>query len=175
MARIDRATLADARELAALHNAVAMEVTSRLGWGHWSKPIKVDSMRQRLLNSDGEPRSRTIYAYKDEGKILGSVTLSQRGMNLWRKRLWAFPEEAAISVFSLAVLPTHYGQGIGRALMYLAEDEAIYERLRWVRLDAYTENPDSNAFYRRLGYRNMGTQDLGSVSIDLYEKEMPPQ
>lgn len=172
MLRIEFAQPSDARELATLHDAVAQEVTARLGQGHWSKPTRLERMREAIKRSDGQPNSRNIFVARESGVIVATVTISHRGMHLWKRSLWERPKEPGLAVFSLAVLPSRYRQGLGREMMHFAEEEAQRDGLRWVRLDAYTVNPDSNAFYQALGYANRGTQWFGEVGIDLYEKAM---
>lgn len=170
MLRIDFAQPSDARELTALHNAVAEEVTARLGPGHWSKPTRLGRIREAIKQSDGEPASRNLFVARDSGVLVATVTISHRGMNLWRRSLWSEPNAPGLAVFSLAVLPSRYRQGLGREMMLFTEEQAKRDGLPWVRLDAYTNNPSSNAFYQALGYENRGTQWFGSVGIDLYEK-----
>ena len=172
MLRIDFAQPSDARELVALHDAVAAEVTARLGQGHWSKLTRLERMRESIKRSDGQPSSRNVFVAREAGVIVATVTISHRGMHLWKRSLWEEPKEPGLAAFSLAVLPSRYRQGLGRIMMQFTEEEAEDAGLKWVRLDAYTNNPDSNAFYQALGYANRGTQWFGTVGIDLYEKRV---
>jgi ribosomal protein S18 acetylase RimI-like enzyme len=40
----------------------------------------------------------------------------------------------------------------------------------WVRLDAYSENPISTAFYRAIGYEERAVIDVRGVELVLFEK-----
>ncbi|TYB48379.1 GNAT family N-acetyltransferase [Actinomadura chibensis] len=71
------------------------------------------------------------------------------------------PEDGALLVENVAVVPDRHGRGLGGALLAFAEDHA--RALGLPRLRLYTnELMTSNiARYERLGYRETGRQDIG--------------
>jgi GNAT superfamily N-acetyltransferase len=86
--------------------------------------------------------------------------------------VWASPDEPGLGVFDLAVHPHEWRRGIGRALMHFAERTARARGLGWVRLDAFADNPWSNAFYRGIGYDERGQVSASGVPLVLYEKRI---
>ncbi|HEY4134968.1 MAG TPA: GNAT family N-acetyltransferase/peptidase C39 family protein [Alphaproteobacteria bacterium] len=59
-------------------------------------------------------------------------------------------------LYSIAVAPRWRGKGVGRALMRAAEDAAREEACAYLRLEVRAEDKDTQAFYRKLGYRPFG-------------------
>ncbi|MBU2874361.1 GNAT family N-acetyltransferase/peptidase C39 family protein [Marinobacter salexigens] len=60
-------------------------------------------------------------------------------------------------IYSIAVLPTARGQGIGEQLVKTAEREAAEADRILMRLEVREDNIDAIALYKRLGYRQFGT------------------
>jgi ribosomal protein S18 acetylase RimI-like enzyme len=52
------------------------------------------------------------------------------------------------------------------------EELARSHGIPFVRLDAFTTNPFSNAFYRSIGYQKRIDIDLRGTGLTLYEKDL---
>ena len=169
--QIETARLEDASELADLHTLVAEDLTRKLGAGLWSRPRTRRTMRDRI-DYALDPRQKRELIVLREGPIVGTVLLSRRRVNFWRNSLWQAPRESAMAVFDLAIHPEFQRRGYGRYLMEFAEEESLAYQFKWIRLDAYADNPLSNAFYESLGYQNRGLIKVGDANLNLYEKSL---
>jgi GNAT superfamily N-acetyltransferase len=115
--------------LAALHTAVAADLTLRYGRGFWSS---VSTERGVLFSM----RHSRILIAKNGKKIVGTLRLAT-------KKPWAIdvsyftPVKKAIYLTSMAVIPAMQRHGIGRLLL----DEAVRQARAWpadaIRLDAF--------------------------------------
>lgn len=168
--RIRPARLDDADELVIVVDAAAAALTAQLGPGYWSKRASPRRTRERLEDSDPALVEKGWFVAADGDDVVGVIALATRPFRAWKRQLWARPDQPALGVFDLAVHPIAQRKGVGRALMRYAERTARARALPWVRLDAFADNPHSNAFYRRIGYDERGTVSAAGVALVLYER-----
>ena len=69
-------------------------------------------------------------------------------------------------MYSIAVMPEHGGQGIGRALVGAAEAAAQSRERAYMRLEIRRDNAPSRGLFESLGYRELGVYE------DYYEDHM---
>ena len=62
------------------------------------------------------------------------------------------PEEGFMRLANIAVHPDHKGTGLGRALIALAEAEALDQGYRELRLTTHAEMPENVGLYKHLGW-----------------------
>jgi GNAT superfamily N-acetyltransferase len=78
------------------------------------------------------------------------------------------PERGVLLVENVAVRPTSHGQGIGRALLEFAEDEARRRGLAAIRLFTHERMAGNVVLYERLGYVETGTRAVpGGNLVDM--------
>ena len=138
----------DAPALAALHNAVADDLTRRYGHGPWSVRATEKSVLFGL-------RHTHIVVAKKGARIVGTF-------NLQTKKPWAIDisyfaaVKKAIYLTNMAVVPELQRKGIGAALL----EEAAKRVRAWpadaIRLDAFDAAPGAGSFYLRCGFREVG-------------------
>ena len=156
-----------------MRNASAIDLTHRIGIGHWSGRSRIQSIRERIALGDPKTlRHGTLYVAIGGAEVVGSVVVSTFPPAFWKRNLWNEPRAAGLGVFALVVLPQFQRLGIGRFLMEGVELLAQEREIRYVRLDAYALNPISTAFYRRIGYEDRGEIDLRGVRLVLFEKHI---
>jgi ribosomal protein S18 acetylase RimI-like enzyme len=142
------ATLAAAPALAALHTAVAADLTARYGRGPWSSQM---TERGALFGM----RHSLVLVARSGRKIVGTL-------NLPTKKPWAIdvsyftPVKKAIYLISMAVLPSMQRQGIGRLLLAEAVKRARAFPADAIRLDAFDSEAGAAPFYAKCGFREMG-------------------
>ena len=170
--KIRSASIEDADELVGLIDSAAAALTAQLGPGYWSKRASPRRMRERIEDSDPALVEKGWFVAADGEDLVGVIALATRPFRAWKRQLWARPEEPALGVFDLAVHAKRWRGGVGRALMRFAERTARARGLGWVRLDAFAENPQSNAFYRAIGYDARGEVSAGGVPLVLYERSV---
>jgi GNAT superfamily N-acetyltransferase len=62
------------------------------------------------------------------------------------------PEEGFMRLANVAVHPDHQGTGLGRALVTLAETEALKQGYRELRLTTHVDMPENIRLYAHLGW-----------------------
>ncbi|MCS6782129.1 MAG: GNAT family N-acetyltransferase [Gloeomargarita sp. SKYBB_i_bin120] len=105
----------------------------------WERTIEHD-IRQRL-ERDGD-KILWLGTWR-EGKLVGAVELSQRQ---WRHRQYIY-------LANLAVAPAYRRQGIGRALLQLAEQAVQSWPQEQVYLHVMEDNQAARNLYAQLGYQ----------------------
>lgn len=100
--------------------------------------------------------------------LIGDSTRSLGYISLW-------PISDHLFVDTIAVLPAHQGQGLGRRLLAFAESEASRLGLHSVRLFTKEVMADNLAFYQRRGYRETGRCDEDGYSRVFYRKHVLPR
>lgn len=73
-----------------------------------------------------------------------------------------FRARPLINVHDIAVLSTHRGQGVGRALLRAIEDEAHKQGCCKITLEVREDNPRAHGLYRSEGF---GSAEFGSDSV----------
>jgi ribosomal protein S18 acetylase RimI-like enzyme len=154
---------ADAPALAALHTAIAEDLTRLHGRGHWSfratergvlfhmKTARVLVARENAARENAARQS----AARDKHGIVGAL-------NLQTKKPWAIDVsyftavKKALYLTGMAVDLAHQKKGIGRLML----DEAIRQARAFpadaIRLDAYDHAAGAGAFYAKCGFREVG-------------------
>ncbi len=146
--KLQAATADDVADLVSLQNAVAQDLTSRHGKGHWSSNVSDKGVLFAMKRS-------TVYVAKCRKRLLGTFALSTR-------KPWAIdktyfgPSDRPLYLTSMAVTPDQQRKGIGRFCLH----EACEIARRWpsdgIRLDAYDAAAGGGDFYRKCGFREVG-------------------
>jgi GNAT superfamily N-acetyltransferase len=145
---ISTAGPADALELAALHTAVAEDLTRHYGRGFWSTKTSEKGAHLAIR------RARVLIARRNK-TVVGTL-------NLPTKKPWAIdvsyftPVEKPLYLTGMAVIPALQHQGIGRRLI----NEAVKQARAWpadaIRLDAFDAEAGAGEFYAKCGFREVG-------------------
>ena len=144
------ATESDAPELAALHSAVAEDMTKRFGPGFWSSS---PSERGILANMRNPKFSRTLIA-RSGRHIAGALRLHT-------KKPWAIDTayftaaKQALYLTGMAVRPKLQRKGVGRLLLKEAEAIARAWPADAIRLDAFDSAAGAGDFYAKCGFREV--------------------
>ncbi|MEA2563345.1 MAG: hypothetical protein QOH06_4849 [Acidobacteriota bacterium] len=156
------ATAEDASPLAALHTAVADDLTGRYGKGHWSSPVSEKSVLA------GMRTSKVFVARDNSGVIIATLRLTT-------KKPWAIDKSyftecrKPLYLHSMAVAPELQHQGIGR----LCIEEVKRIGREWpgdaIRLDAYDAEAGAGGFYRKCGFQEVGRVIYRSTPLIYFE------
>ena len=162
-----------AKAVEAMRIASALDLTVKLGVGHWSGFTKIAAIRERIKQADPESlRKTTLYVACQGEEVVGSVMVSTYPPGFWRQTYWHSGKETGLGVFYLVVFPDFQRQGIGRFLMDEVEQLARDHQIAFVRLDAFAVNPTSTGFYRAIGYEQRCVIDLRGCGLVLFEKSV---
>jgi len=113
-----------------------------------------------------------LYVAAKAGRILASVTLNGDQSPEYAAGDWKFTGGPVAAVHRLCVHPDTQGKGLGKWMMQTAEDFLRREGFAAVRLDAFVDNPVSNAMYQSLGCRTAGEVRFRKGRFLLYEKSL---
>jgi len=145
------ATNSDAAALAALHSAVAQDLTRRFGEGFWSSAPS----ERAILSDMRRPKFCRILIARCEGyRIVGTLRLAT-------KKPWAIDTayftaaNRPLYLTGMAVHPDFQRQGIGRLLLKEAEVAARAWPADALRLDAFDADAGAGAFYAKSGFREV--------------------
>jgi ribosomal protein S18 acetylase RimI-like enzyme len=105
-------------------------------------------------------KARTYFVAEENGEIIGGINIDQNQDDTYLALDWEDKRNQFLVVHRLAVKVEFWNDGIGKSLMLFTENLVTEKGLNSIRLDTYSGNPKAMEFYRRLGYRELGTIDL---------------
>jgi ribosomal protein S18 acetylase RimI-like enzyme len=166
LSRTDRfkltpATPADASELAALHTAVAKNLTDRHGRGPWSMKTSEKGVLYAM-------RTSRVYVARKGGEIVATLRLAT-------KKPWAIdtsyftPVERPIYLLAMAVAPAHQRRGFGKRCFDEAKAIARALPADAIRLDAYDNEAGAGGFYAHCGCAEVGRVIYRKTPLVYYE------
>lgn len=112
----------------------------------------------------------TVFLLRDDGLVIGTVTVDRSLDPLWAGMDWSRPDSGATAVHRVMVHPDRQGAGLARRLMARAESLARERGSHSIRLDAFLANPASLRLYESLGYRRTGTATMRKGAFACFEK-----
>ena len=104
--------------------------------------------------------AHTYFVALENGVIIGGINIDQNQDKTYLTIDWEDKTNQFLVVHRLAVKVEFWSDGIGKSLMLFTENLVTEKGLNSIRLDTYSGNPKAMEFYRRLGYRELGTIDL---------------
>jgi ribosomal protein S18 acetylase RimI-like enzyme len=119
-----------------------------------------------IIQDDIENRS--LYTTKEDDEVLGIIAINEEQPPEWEKVNWSTQEGRILTVHRLAVKPIRQEQGIARRLLDYAEDYAVYNGYKSIRLDAYSGNPRALKLYEKHGYKRVGQVCFPSRNLPFY-------
>jgi GNAT superfamily N-acetyltransferase len=151
----------DAAALTALHAAVARDLTSRYGQGHWSSSA---SLRGVLF----QMRTGRVFVAREGDEVIATLRLCTKKPWAIDKALFS-PSRTPLYLLDMAVAPARQRQGIGK----LCLDEAARIAREWpadaIRLDAYDAEAGAGPFYAKCGFREAGRASYRNVPLIYFE------
>jgi len=162
------ATNGDAAALAALHRAVAEDLTHRFGQGRWSS---AQSERGVLANMR-RPKFERILMARSNRRIVGTLRLAT-------KKPWAIDTAyftaatRPLYLTGMAVHPDLQRGGVGRLLLKEAEAVAHAWPADAIRLDAFDAEAGAGGFYAKCGFREVGRVSYKGNPLVYFEMVLP--
>jgi ribosomal protein S18 acetylase RimI-like enzyme len=142
------ATGADVSKVAALANAAYGHYVERIGM--LPRPM-TDDYAEVIAN-------RRVNVAESYGNIVGVIVLTVDG--------------EGFLIDTVAVEPSHRGEGLGRALLELAEAEARRRGFDSIHLYTYEKMTENLAIYSRLGYVEYDRRSQREVSLVYMSKHL---
>ncbi len=160
-AGLEPAAVEDAAALAALHAAVAQDLTAKHGKGHWSSSASEKGVLFQM-------RTGKVFVVRSGGELIATVRLAT-------KKPWAIDKsyftacKRPLYLHDMAVDPARQRQGIGRRCL----EEAIEIARAWpgdaIFLDAYDAAAGAGDFYRKCGFREVGRVTYRKTPLIYFE------
>jgi GNAT superfamily N-acetyltransferase len=120
------------------------------GIDQWSLPFPPEQMAASIARGE-------VFLFKEHvsADAAATVTLDREADDL----LWTPKEQLAdaLYVHKLTVDRAHAGSGLGARILDWAGNRAALAGARWLRLDAWTTNPQLQAYYLNLGFQHVRT------------------
>jgi GNAT superfamily N-acetyltransferase len=154
-------TADDAAALAALHTAVAEDLTRLYGRGAWSTKTSEKGVLHAM-------RTSSVFVACEGAEIVATLRLAT-------KKPWAIdtsyfsPCDRPLYLLAIAVSPARQRQGLGRKCL----EEATRIARDWpadaVRLDAFDAEAGAGDFYARCGWSEVGRTSYRNTPLIYYE------
>ena len=155
------ATPNDAGLLAALHTAVADQLTELHGRGPWSSKTSEKGVLFAM-------RSSHVFVARLDTEIVGTLRLAT-------KKPWAIDTtyfsacRRPLYLLAMAVTPARQRQGIGTLCLQEAKRIAETWPADAIRLDAYDAKAGGGGFYARCGWTERGRVSYRGAPLIYYE------
>lgn len=130
---------------------------------HW---YPFPSLEQYVKRAEG----RDVYLVEEGDLAVATFDLSTVPEGYHDMAEWPDGAVPAIYFGGFGVLPSHWGRGIGAAVVAEAERLARASGSRHFRFDAVSSNEILVEWYRSLGFDVTGSIDLGRVAVTCFEK-----
>lgn len=98
-----------------------------------------------------------LYVLIEDTEIMGCVVISTLMDEEYKTVKWLTPDGTNIYIHRLAVHPKAQGKGYAQFLMQFAENYAIENNYRSIRLDTFSKNHRNQKFYELRDYKKLGT------------------
>jgi GNAT superfamily N-acetyltransferase len=155
------ATAEDAAAVAAMRNAVASDLTSRFGIGHWSSTTSARGVRADI-------RRHSVYVTRRGARIVGTLALMTK--KPWTiDRRYFTPARSPMYLMAMAVDPALQGSGIGRACLRDAVRICRDRPAETLCLDAYDAPAGAGDFYRKCGFAEVGRATRRNTPLIFFE------
>jgi GNAT superfamily N-acetyltransferase len=155
------ATPEDAEQLAALHTAVALDLTQKHGKGPWSSRTTDKGVLHAL-------RISRVFVAREGGEIVATLQLMTR--KPWAIDIAYFTHcEKPLYLVGMAVVPAKQRKGIGRRSLEEAKRIAREWPADAIRLDAFDAAAGAGPFYDKCGWNEVGRVKYRNSPLIYYE------
>ncbi|EHJ01068.1 GCN5-related N-acetyltransferase [Clostridium sp. DL-VIII] len=155
---IELGSVNDIDELEQLYDDLNDYLAGGINYPGWRKGMY--PVRQNAI--DGV-NNKNLYVARYNGKIVGSLILSNRPETAYYTVKWAFESDYSdvLVVYTFAVHPDFLKSGIGRALINFSIEHGNMLHTKAIRLDVYEKNMPAIRLYEKCGFKYVDTVDLG--------------
>ena len=112
--------------------------------------------------------AQTYYVAVEDNIIIGGINIDKCQDKTYLDINWEDKKNSFFFFFRLGVKENFWNKRVGKNLMLFAENLVLKKGLKSVRLDTYSGNPKAMNFYRKLGYRKLGSINLKPNKNEYY-------
>jgi len=155
---IEKGTSADIDELEILYDNLNDYLDKNINYPGWLKGIY--PVRETAVQGIAED---SLFVLRIDNTIAGSIILNNTPESAYNQVRWGIDADYdnILVIRTLVVNPLFLKKGIASHLMNYAKEYAQSKNMKALRLDVSVNNTPAIALYRKLGYRETGTVDLG--------------
>lgn len=155
---VEKATQEDINELEALYNNLNDYLEENVNYSGWIKDVY--PIRETAIKGiEGD----NLFVLRIDNMITGSIILNHEPEKAYEEVEWGVDADykEIFVIHTLVVSPQYMQQGVGCELMTFAHEYALKQNMKSIRLDVSIHNMPAIALYEKLGYKYIGTVDLG--------------
>lgn len=142
---IEKGQASDQKELFQLYTDTRTMLES-MGVYQWTDSYPTPA----IIKNDLE--SGAFFLLRERGKIIGAISISEEQEKEYQTIDWQFDGSKVMVIHRLVIHPQHQGKGYAQILMDYAENLALEQKYTSIRLDTYSKNDRSVAFYLKRHY-----------------------
>ena len=159
--RIRKAKISDLGNIMIMYKSCVKGMISN-GIDQWDDTYPdIDTINQDL-------EKQNYYVVEEKGEIIGGINIDQNQDKTYLDIDWEDKSDSFLVVHRLGVKQDFWNKKIGKNLMLFTEKIVEEKGLKSIRLDTYSGNPKAMEFYRRLGYRELGSINLKPNKNEYY-------
>jgi GNAT superfamily N-acetyltransferase len=148
--RIRRATPGDVAAVVDMRYGLTRWLSS-IGTDQWTSDLGIDRAEVERRVSASIAEGTTWIAYAEE-EVVGSIAIDQ----ITDGALWSVEELAeSVILHRMMVRREFAGRQIGTRMISWAEQIALIENRKWIRLDAWDTNEGLHAYYLSQGFERV--------------------
>ena len=151
-------TTEDLDELANLYDDLNDYFQSVINYPGWIKGIyPIKETAESGIND------RSLFIMKENSKIVGSIILNNIPEYAYDKVKWQLHSDynKILVIRTFVIHPKFLKNGFGKKFLEFVEELALYKKIQSIRLDVSENNLPAISLYEKLGYKFIGTVDLG--------------
>ena len=149
---ITKATLENVTEIKNLVNSAYRGETSKKGWTTEAYILEGTRITENELTDTLSDPNNTILIYQENGKIIGTVLLTNKKTELY--------------LGMLTVLPELQNSGLGKKLLLAAENFAVSLQIPKIVMTVITVRNELIAWYNRNGFKDSGKREPFPQNLD---------
>ena len=171
---IRKATEKDIKAIAAIYEDIhTEEEAGRLTIG-WQRGIYPTEQTAADSVAKGD-----MFVCERDGHVVSAAKINKEQVDVYADGKWEFEadDEEIMVLHTLVVSPSVQTSGIGKEFVKFYEDYALGEGCPYLRMDTNERNMRARAFYKSIGYKEIGIvpcvfNGIDGVNLVLLEKKL---
>lgn len=151
---IRRALEKDLERIEEIYDAILKDTEDGLIHTNWKRGV----YPTRQTAKEGIEK-KELFVLIDREKILGAAKINQEQVPEYKNASWEYEvaDNLIMAIHTLTIDPKFKNRGCGKYLMNFYEDYALIHSAPYLRMDTVETNIDALSFYKKLGFKNVGT------------------
>lgn len=171
---IRKATEKDIKAIAAIYEDIhTEEEAGRLTIG-WQRGIYPTEQTAADSVAKGD-----MFVCERDGHVVSAAKINKEQVDVYADGKWEFEadDEEIMVLHTLVVSPSVQTSGMGKEFVKFYEDYALGEGCPYLRMDTNERNMRARAFYKSIGYKEIGIvpcvfNGIDGVNLVLLEKKL---